>query len=148
MPTKSPLPQSKALLRAIEAALGPNRRPLLIAIDGADGVGKSSLASWLAWQLEMPAVSLDLFLIPKRNPIEWRTDDFACVIHSRLDQQRPVIVEGVRVLDALDAIGKTVDYLIFIRGTGSHSLSEQLADYRARQKPECRAHFTLDGFDV
>jgi 2-phosphoglycerate kinase len=48
---KSPLPESAALLKKVQQCLGPNRAPLLIAIDGADGVGKSSLASWLAWQL-------------------------------------------------------------------------------------------------
>jgi len=53
---KSPLPGSEALLRKVQEALGPDRLPLLIAIDGADGIGKSSLASWLAWQLGAPAI--------------------------------------------------------------------------------------------
>jgi pantothenate kinase-related protein Tda10 len=48
MMIKSPLPESVALLEKVHECLGPNRLPLLIAIDGADGVGKSSLASWLA----------------------------------------------------------------------------------------------------
>jgi pantothenate kinase-related protein Tda10 len=46
----------EGLLAQVQKELGPNRRPLLIAIDGPDGVGKSSLASWLAWQLEMPSL--------------------------------------------------------------------------------------------
>jgi adenylylsulfate kinase-like enzyme len=38
----------------------PNeRRPLLIAVDGLDGSGKSSLAAWLSWQLEMPVIHLE-----------------------------------------------------------------------------------------
>jgi 2-phosphoglycerate kinase len=53
---KSPLPESAALLKKAQQCLGPNRAPLLIAIDGADGVGKSSLASWLSWQLGAPAI--------------------------------------------------------------------------------------------
>jgi hypothetical protein len=45
--------------------------PLLIGIDGADGVGKSSLASWLAWQLGMPTVHLDFYLIHGSEPLAW-----------------------------------------------------------------------------
>jgi predicted GTPase len=52
---KLPIPGSNELLDQIKQALTPKRFPLLIAIDGADGIGKSSLASWLAWQLGMPA---------------------------------------------------------------------------------------------
>jgi hypothetical protein len=40
MMIKSPLPESVALLEKVHECLGPNRLPLLIAIDGADGVGK------------------------------------------------------------------------------------------------------------
>jgi 2-phosphoglycerate kinase len=57
---KAALSGSVALFEQVQERLGPNRLPLLIAIDGADGVGKSSLASWLAWQLGAPAVYLDL----------------------------------------------------------------------------------------
>jgi hypothetical protein len=64
---KLPIPRSDELLACIKEALTPDRLPLLIAIDGADLAGKSSLASWLAWQLGMPAVQLvDLYLIKWR----------------------------------------------------------------------------------
>jgi 2-phosphoglycerate kinase len=59
---KTPILRSAELLDRIKEALTPNQLPLLIAIDGADGCGKSSLASWLAWQLGIPAVQLDLYL--------------------------------------------------------------------------------------
>jgi hypothetical protein len=65
---KLPLPESAALLKEVQQCLGPDRAPLLIAIDGADGVGKSSLASWLAWQLGAPAIYLDLYVIRDSNP--------------------------------------------------------------------------------
>jgi 2-phosphoglycerate kinase len=68
---KSPLPSSGELLRRVQDALGPNRKPLLIAIDGPDGVGKSSLASWLAWQLGAPSLHLDLYMIRDSKPLKW-----------------------------------------------------------------------------
>ena len=90
---KGPIPRSVELLDRVQTALTPNRLPLLIAIDGMDAVGKSSLGSWLAWQLGMPAVHLDLF-ITSLYPIQWLTADLKRVVDLRLDRGRPVIVEG------------------------------------------------------
>jgi hypothetical protein len=80
---KVPIPRSDDLLDRIKDALTPNRLPLLIAVDGADNAGKSSLASWLAWQLGMPAVQLDLYLTNLR-PIQWLTEDLDRVVARRL----------------------------------------------------------------
>jgi len=53
---------------------------LLIAIDGLDGAGKTSLAAWLSWQLEMPAVHLDLYIVRDADPLQFRIDDLAKVL--------------------------------------------------------------------
>jgi hypothetical protein len=108
---KSPLPRSEELLRQIKDALGPNRKPLLIAIDGPDGVGKSSLASWLAWQLGMPTVHLDLYAIRGSRPLRWRTAEVDLVIQARLSLGMPVIVEGMLIVDVLDQISRSPDFL-------------------------------------
>lgn len=144
----SPLPRSEELLQHVKDRLGPNRSPLLIAIDGPNGVGKSSLASWLGWQLEMPAVHLDLYALRDSKPLQWRTDELTRIIGKRIYCGRPVIVEGVFVLDALDQIQRPPDFLVYVRGADSHYFSDMLSDYRSRQKPEARAQFTLEGFDV
>jgi hypothetical protein len=103
------------LLTPVAAALGQDRKPLLIGFDGRDGGGKTTAANWLAWQLGMPAIHLDLFI--KRNeceaPINWRTDDLARCLESRGD--RPMIVEGVLLLDVLSELQKTVDFLVFAK---------------------------------
>jgi hypothetical protein len=143
---KSPLPGSEELLRQVKDRLGPDRRPLLIAIDGADGVGKSSLASWLAWQLGMPAIHLDLYTIRDSRPLMWHTEEVARLAEIRLSRGMPIIVEGILVLNVMEEIGRCPDFLAYIRGDGGHSLSKRLADYRLRQKPETRAHFSLDRF--
>jgi hypothetical protein len=144
---KRPLPGSIALLRMVRDRLGPNRLPLLIAIDGSDGVGKSSLASWLAWQLGAKAIHLDLYLVRGSDPLRWRSDDLQHLVHARLVEfERPLIVEGIMVLDALAGIGRKPDVLAYVDGEGSHALSALLADYRARHKPEQLAQFRLQGF--
>lgn len=126
----------------------PNRLPLLIAIDGADGIGKSSLASWLGWQLGAPTIHLDLYLIKGSNPLQWRTDDLQRVIHARLvEHAKPLIVEGILILEALDRIGRKSDFLVHVEGEGGHYLSGRLADYRARHRPEQRAQFHLKGIE-
>jgi hypothetical protein len=70
----------------IRDALGfsHERRPILIGIDGLDGSDKSSLAAWLSWQLEMPAIHLDLYIVPDTDPLEFRTDHLATLKIARL----------------------------------------------------------------
>jgi hypothetical protein len=142
---KTPIPRSDELLDYIKEALTPNRLPLLIAIDGADDSGKSSLASWLSWQLGMPAVQLDLYLTSTK-PIRWRTQDLERVVSQRLNNDRPVIIDGVLALDALDQIGRKTDFLVFVKGGhGESSLAAQIIAYQSRRKPQALANFTIDG---
>lgn len=90
---KSALPCYEELLARVQQRLGPDHSPILVAIDRPNGVGKSSLASWLSWQLEMPSVHLDLYLIPDEKPQQWRTDDLDRIICARIDKGRRMIVE-------------------------------------------------------
>lgn len=140
---KVPIPRSDALLDRLKKALTPNRLPLLIAIDGADCVGKSSLASWLAWQLGMPAIQLDLYLTCL-EPIQWLTEDLQRVVSRRLDRDRPLIVDGVLILEALDQIGRKADFLVWVDGERDSSLTTQIANYRSRQKRQ--PDFTIAGY--
>jgi hypothetical protein len=144
-PLKQQLPQYEAVSVAVQSALTPQRLPLLIAIDGADGVGKTSLASWLAWQLGMPAIHLDCYLEEGR-PIRFKTPEFARVVESRLGNGRPALVEGILVIDALEQIGKKADFLIFVSGSVSKVFASELAEYRNRTQPEERADFVIEGF--
>jgi len=144
---KSALPGSAELLEKVLACLGPDRLPLLIAIDGPDGVGKSSLASWLTWQLGAKAIYLDLYVVKGSNPLRWRSGDLRRLVHTRLvKQKKPLIVEGIMVMDALSKRGRKPDFLVYVNGEGSHSLSARLADYRSRHKPEQLAQMHLQGF--
>ena len=147
MAVKDSLSGSAELLEKVQARLGPDRLPLLIAIDGPDGVGKSSLASWLAWQLGAPAIHLDLYVIRDSEPLRWKTDELSRLVNRRIGERRkPMIIEGIMVLDALQAIGWKPDFLAYLNGEGSYSLSERLAAYRARCRPEQRADVRMQGF--
>lgn len=91
----------------------------------------------------MPAVQLDLYLT-NQGPIQWLTADLRRAILHRLDRRRPVIVDGVLVLDALDQIGCKADFLIRVDGDIGSWLAPQVAAYRLRQKRS--ADFTIAGY--
>jgi len=153
---KSPLPGYNELLVRLKERLGPERLPLLIAVDGPCGVGKSTLTSWLCWQLEMPSVHLDLYLIRNTEPQQWRTDDLQRVIEARIGHGGPVIVEGVVLLDVLTQIGRSPDFLIYIRGESADPDEDEdiaalepdfqrvVREYGSRREPEKRAQCVLD----
>jgi uridine kinase len=128
-------PSYHELRTRVVDALGPDRKPLLIGLDGRDGHGKTSAACWLAWQLGMPAIYLDLFL--RRNevpaPIGWRSDDLSRCLAARNDQ--PIIIEGILLLDVMDGLNKSLDYLIFVEKVDpphprDRSLDDDLVDPR------------------
>jgi len=145
MGPRKPFPNTKMFVGRYSTGLGRIARRFLIAIDGADGIGKSSFASWLAWQTGMPSVHLDLYTTDLR---QWRTDELRRVINKRLDLGMPVIVEGVLALDALDQGGLKANFLIYVQGEGSggRTITERLVEYRSRQKPEQKAHCSLAGY--
>ena len=138
------------LYRALWRALGypRERRPIVIGIDGRNGQGKTSLASWIAWQFEMEAIHLDLFADLDSRPIVWRTDELRRVINARLQCRRPALIEGILLLDALKAISLEPGFLIFAGTTDDEEdatgLAGQINDYLARENAASRAHFHLD----
>lgn len=118
-PTSFPLklaPSSyiQALERCWQATGYPGRKACLIAIDGLNGAGKTSFATWLAWQLGTPCLSLDDFRERREPPFTWRCDEINRLLASRLDRNRPIVMESVFMLDALQDLGRTADLLIYV----------------------------------
>lgn len=124
-------------------------RSLLIGVDGRDGSGKSSLASWLAWQFGMPAIYLDTFMRPEVECPTWRMNDLRRVLDTRLQPSspKPLIVEGICLLAILEAIKQAPDFLIFVAKhghEGSHYFGRDVIDpYLAKWCPQKRAQHTL-----
>ena len=141
-------PDSYLQCRAsIRKALGfpYERRPLLIGVDGVDGCGKSSLAAWLSWQLEMPAIHLDVFLIPDSLPLAWKYQGLTSAINgAQLGSERPVIVEGVLLLHVLEQIGRTTDFLVFVeKERHTHSMRKHVDPYLKKHEPNVKANCTV-----
>jgi hypothetical protein len=141
----APLPYLE-LRGLIRGALGfPNeRKALLIGIDGLDGSGKSSLAAWLSWQLEVPALHLDIYFVPDTSPLAVKKDDLARAVDARLVAGKPVIVEGILLLRVLSEIGRSPDFLIFVdRLQHQGNLEPHTQPYFAKFQPQARSHHVL-----
>ena len=50
----------------------------------------------------MPAVYLDLYLIRDRTPLSWRCDDLSRVLEERYSLLKPIIIEGILLLSAME----------------------------------------------
>ena len=117
-------------------------RRFIIAVDGVDGVGKSTLGRYLAWQLGMPVIETDLFLIRGSGRLEYHLQSLSDLLEARLERGRPVLFEGVRALRTLRECGKTADFVVWVEQAdreGSRSFQSEFADYMAEFQPIQRA---------
>jgi hypothetical protein len=140
-----PIPRADELLAAVKEALGPERLPLIIGIDGSVEAGKTRLAAWLWWQLGIPVVHSDGFIIRDTDRLEWRYEDLGSVIHSLLDTKRPMIVEGVCLRQALRPLDLDPDFLVWLENEsgpepGPHDPTQ---DYMREFRPRENADFRL-----
>jgi len=83
--------------------------------------------------LERQRSTNDLYVIKGSNPLRWRSDELQRIVHTRLvEHAGPLVAEGVLILDALGAIGRKADFLVYVDGEGGHGLSSLIAEYRMR----------------
>ncbi len=88
--------------------------PGIIAIDGTDGVGKTTLALGLQATIGGTVVSLDDFVLKNRGGYVpyLKTAELKAALESRT---RPCIVEGVCVLAALERVSYKADVFIYVK---------------------------------
>jgi uridine kinase len=139
------LQKHRDLFAHVREVVIPWRR-LTIGIDGADGAGKSTLARSLAWQLEMPVLETDMFLKKEKSSPDLHYDQLASLIDWRHSLNRPVIVEGIFLLETLERINVNADILIYVTNEdfeGSNRLRPRLNLYKDKYKPDQLAEFSF-----
>lgn len=139
-------PAYQKVLEWLRPQLAPWRK-FTIAIDGVDGSGKSSLARFLSWQLEMPAIETDLALLVSSGSTQPNGDLVKALIGSRHNLNRPVIVEGCFILRTLSQIDIDPDVLIRVETeghNGSITWRQKFTEYEESFPPAKTADFVLD----
>jgi hypothetical protein len=121
--------------------LGPQRKPLIISIDGWPGSGKSTFSGWLGWQLAAETIHLDMFLLGNGR-LEF-SDDLARLICDRPRRNLPVIVEGCGVDKALEKVDRPADFKIFVTETNNSASPVRYKSYFSGDKRREAADFHL-----
>lgn len=146
------------LLETLQEFCHPWRR-LTIGIDGSPGAGKSTLARYLAWQLGIPALETDFWRATGDEPSFEQLRKLISCWHETGEMGRPVIVEGIKLLEVFERIGITPDFLVFVTNHALEpdpeitdwcgpppleALSGGIADYFANCRPQDKADFHLE----
>lgn len=132
----------------VAAQLAPCLKGLpghLVAIDGRMGAGKSTLGRFLAWYFNVTLVETDPFLVGD-GTFRRRFDEINRIVASRLDREhpRPVIVEGVAVLELLEQLGRTAHALVYVENSDNPiAPSEAVLEYERRFEPVQKAAFLV-----
>jgi uridine kinase len=119
---------------------------VIVTIDGRDGVGKTTLGRYLAWHFNVTLVETDLFLIPAQDYVIHLDDQINRIIERRVTRPRPVIVEGVSMLQLMKRINRTPDFSIYVANRnppGSGTMERRLAAYERAFNPQALANIVV-----
>lgn len=143
------MPSILPAYQTVVDALAPiMRRPrgAIIGIDGRDGVGKTTLGRYLAWQFNVTLIETDLFLIPTRDHIIHLDDQINRIIERRVSNHLTVIVEGISMLQLMQRIVRTPDFMIYVsnpKRSSDASMERRLAAYEETFAPVVHANMVV-----
>jgi uridine kinase len=143
------LPEILAPYLEVVEALTPLMRNLpgiIVTIDGRFGVGKTTLGRYLAWHFNVSLIETDLFLIPAREHLIHLDDQINRIIERRLTTPRPVIVEGISMLQLMKRIHRVPDFSLYVtnpRRSASEVMDRRLATYEAAFSPSTIANMVV-----
>jgi hypothetical protein len=97
----------------------------------------------------MPAIHLDCYIVEESDPLTWKFDEIASALDGAQKAQRrlkrPVIVESVLLLHALENIGRVPDFHVFVeKAQHEPCLRGQLDFYFKHYNPKEKAHYVLE----
>src|SRR5213083_298247 len=123
------------------------RPGVIVTIDGRDGVGKTTLGRYLAWHFNVTLIETDLFLIPAQDYLIHLDDQINRIIERRITSRRPVIVEGISILQLMKRISRVSDFSIYVTNpqhSSSKTLERRLSAYEASFAPTATASIVVE----
>jgi hypothetical protein len=148
-----PLPEYESVVSALIPELY-NLPPKIIAIDGLNGTGKTTLARYLACKFNCTLLETDLFM--NVGGLDYRYDHMAQIISRRICSEnpefgRPIIVEGVTILQILDCMNLKADFHIYWNNGHDSDRAYDRADrlgvilrrYCKKYNPQQKANLTI-----
>src|SRR5437868_13644240 len=143
------LPEILPAYQDVIEALTPVMRRLpgiIVTIDGRFGVGKTTLGRYLAWHFNVSLIETDLFLIPAREHLIHLDDQINRIIERRITTPRPVIVEGISMLQLMKRISRVSDFSIYVTNPQRSSverMDKRLSAYEAAFSPSTIANIVV-----
>ena len=136
-------PEYAEVLRLLQPVLD-GLPQVVVAIDGAPGVGKTTLGRFLAWRFNISLIETDLFLIGETGAYKYREHELRDVLTTRLERQRPAIFEGVVALRLLEQFGIEPAFHIHVicKDAEQPNYSDWFK-YVTDYNPETNAHLVL-----
>jgi hypothetical protein len=92
-------------------------------------------------------IEADLFLIPSRDYLTHLDYQVNRIIERRFTLPRPVIVEGVSMLQLMKRINRVPDFAIYVTNpqhSGSRALEQLLSAYEAAYAPSTKANLVVE----
>jgi uridine kinase len=142
----SVLPAYSIVVRALTPIMR-GRRGVIVTIDGRDGVGKTTLGRYLAWQFNVTLIETDLFLIPAEDYLIHLDDQINRIIERRVTTLLPVLVEGIAMLQLMKRISRVPDFSIYVthpQQTRGVAMERRLAEYEAAFAPAKKASLVVE----
>ena len=143
------MPLSSYAYNGATAALQPVLKdfgPVLVAIDGRLGSGKTTLGRYLAWHFNITLIETDLFLKVGKGFL-YRQGELQRVVAGRIGRGKPVLVEGAAMGWLLPKLGYEFDFSLYVHNTGPASRDnahEHIESYESACQPLQRANFVVE----
>jgi cytidylate kinase len=143
-----PLPEYEQVVNALKPVLF-DLPPKIVAIDGLNGTGKTTLARYLSHKFNCSLVETDMFMV--QAAVDYRFEEMKILIKGRLTRKRPVFIEGVAILRTLKKIDLSPDFHIYWENVDSNDLGidredelgSELQKYIQECSPDSKANLNV-----
>jgi hypothetical protein len=125
--------------------------PKVVAIDGWDGVGKTTLGRFHSWKFRVPLIETDQYG-PKLSGGYELESEVSRLIELQIEKRKePVFIDAIMCLQILERLGKEPAFHIYVKNTHcsdrinrrSADMLKHLKQYDAKFEPCVKANSVI-----